>query len=65
MPTKKKATKINVTLVKSLIGSTDEQRAVVKSLGLGKVQSAKTHNASPQVNGMIKKVSHLLLVEEV
>ena len=63
--TKKTAAKtVTVTLSKSVIGSTKEQIAVVRSLGLNKRGSSKTHNATPQILGMINKIVHLLEVVE-
>jgi large subunit ribosomal protein L30 len=59
------AGKITVTLKKSCIGTLPEQRATVRSLGLRKIGSHVTHEANPAVLGMVKKVSHLVSVEEV
>ncbi|MFZ5645223.1 MAG: 50S ribosomal protein L30 [Bacillota bacterium] len=56
--------KLKITLVKSLIGRPENQRATVKSLGLGKTNSFVVKNDSPIIMGMIKKVSHLVKVEE-
>lgn len=57
--------KLKVTLVKSVIGSSETQRATVKTLGLGKTNSSAEHNDTPQIRGMIRKIEHLLKVEEV
>lgn len=57
--------KLKVTLVKSVIGSTGSQRATVKTLGLGKMNSYSEHNDTPQVRGMIHKIEHLIKVEEI
>lgn len=59
------AQKLKVTLVKSVIGTPEVQRATVKSLGLNKLNSMTEHNDTPQIRGMINKVSHLVKVEEV
>ena len=56
---------IKVTLVKSTIGSTPYQKSVVAALGLKKIRSFKIHNDNACIQGMIKKVSHLLKVENV
>ena len=56
--------KIKVTLVKSTIGCKKDQIATVKALGLRKIRSVVEHNDTPQIRGMIKKVSHLVKVEE-
>lgn len=57
--------KLKVTLVKSVIGRSETQRATVKALGLGKLNSFAVHENTPQIAGMIQKVSHLVKVEEV
>jgi large subunit ribosomal protein L30 len=56
---------IKVTLVKSLIGSTERQRATVRALGLGRIGSSAIHVPSDAVMGMIRSVRHLLKVEEL
>ena len=56
--------KLNVKLVKSTIGCKKDQIATVKALGLHKIRDVKVHNDTPQIRGMIKKVSHLVEVEE-
>lgn len=58
-------TKLKVTLKKSVIGSTESQRATVRGLGLKKIRSSKVLINTPAVRGMIKKVIHLVDVEEV
>lgn len=57
------ANQIKVTLVKSLIGTRDTHRATVRGLGLGRVNSSKVLVDTPEVRGMINKVSYLLRVE--
>ena len=56
---------IRVTLVKSTIGYRQKQRDTVRALGLRKLQSSVIHKETPQIRGMINKVSHLVRVEEV
>ncbi|AEF93134.1 ribosomal protein L30 [Desulfotomaculum nigrificans CO-1-SRB] len=56
--------KLKITLVRSLIGKPETQRKVVRALGLGKTNSVVEHNDTPQIRGMINKVSHLVKVEE-
>jgi large subunit ribosomal protein L30 len=56
----KKSEKIQVKLVKSLIGTPDTQRKVVKSLGLTKKNQVVEHAATPTIMGMVNKVSHLV-----
>ncbi len=57
--------KLKITLQKSLIGRSEKQRVIVKTLGLKKVNSQVIHEDVPQIRGMIKKVSHLVKMEEV
>ncbi len=62
---KKKAKKIRVRLVRSVIGRKPEQRKTVKALGLGKMNSVVEKEANPAVLGMVNAVSHLVEVEEL
>jgi len=57
--------KLKVTLKRSVIGSTKEQRDTVIGLGLRRINHSKTLENTPAVRGMIKKVLHLVQVEEV
>ena len=54
------ANEIKIKLKKSLIGSTERQIRVVKSLGLSKVNQVVTQYDTPVIMGMVNKVSHLL-----
>ena len=58
------ADKLKITLVKSTIGAIPKHRATVEALGLKKIRSVVEHNDTPQIRGMINKVSHLVTVEE-
>ena len=58
-------TKLKVTLKRSLIGSTDKQRATVTGLGLKKIRQERILENTPAVRGMVKKVLHLVDVAEV
>ena len=57
--------KIRVTLVKSTIGQIDSVKDTVAALGLKKIRSFKELDDSPAVQGMIKKVNHLVKVENI
>ena len=57
---KAKTNTIKIKLVKSLIGASEAQRKVVKSLGLTKKDQTVEHNETPVIMGMVNKVSHLL-----
>ncbi len=56
--------KIKITLVRSLIGSTQKQIRVAKALGLTKTNQTVEHENTPIVMGMVKAIPHLLKVSE-
>jgi large subunit ribosomal protein L30 len=56
---------LKITLVKSTSKTTFKQSATVEALGLKKIRGVVEHPDTPQVRGMIKRVSHLVKVEEV
>ncbi|MBK7869238.1 MAG: 50S ribosomal protein L30 [Saprospiraceae bacterium] len=56
--------KIKITQVKSAIDRPKRQKETVKALGITKMQQTVVHEATPQILGMVKKVSHLVKVEE-
>ncbi|AHF15178.1 50S ribosomal protein L30 [Niabella soli] len=57
--------KLKVTLVKSPIDRPERQKLTLKALGLNKTNSSKEVEATPQILGMIRKVEHMVTVEEV
>ncbi|MCK9320377.1 MAG: 50S ribosomal protein L30 [Bacteroidales bacterium] len=57
--------KVRVTQIKSGIGRTLRQKQTLASLGLKKINQAKEHELTPQIQGMIDKVNHLIKVEEI
>ena len=57
--------KIKVTLVRSLIGRPEAQRRVVESLGLKKTNSSVVHDDTPAIRGMVRKIEHLVSVDNV
>ncbi|GAB1422449.1 50S ribosomal protein L30 [Anaerolineales bacterium] len=64
MAKKKEASQLRVTLVKSTIRYSTKQKLTVKSLGLRRLHSSVVVSDTPEVRGMIDKVSHLVSVEE-
>ncbi len=56
---------LKITLRKSTIGFEKTQKLTVKALGLGKLNSSKVQPDNPQIRGMIRKVTHLVEVEQV
>jgi large subunit ribosomal protein L30 len=57
--------KIKVTLVKSPIDRPERQKLTLQALGLNKTNSSREMEATPQVLGMIRKVEHLIKVQEL
>ncbi|MDQ6422107.1 50S ribosomal protein L30 [Paenibacillus sp. LHD-117] len=57
--------KLQITLVRSLIGRNEKQRATVEALGLRKIRQSVVHNDSAAIRGMVNAVNHLVTVEEV
>jgi len=58
-------TKIKITLVKSPIDRPERQKQTLKALGLNKVNATKEVEATPQILGMVRKVEHMIQVEEL
>jgi len=57
--------KIKVTKVKSSIGRLKNQKLTLEALGLRKINQTVEHDATPTILGMVKKVQHLVSVEEI
>jgi large subunit ribosomal protein L30 len=57
--------KLNIKLVKSIIGRKQNQIDTVKALGLKKINSEVEQQDTPQIRGMINRVSHLVEVKEI
>jgi large subunit ribosomal protein L30 len=55
---------LKVTLVRSPIGYAKDQKETVKALGLRRLHQTVEHQDSPSVRGMIRKIIHLVQVEE-
>jgi large subunit ribosomal protein L30 len=53
---------VRVTLVKSVAGTKAGHRATVKGLGLGRINSSRVLEDTPEVRGMINKVAYLVRV---
>jgi len=65
MPNKQTNEKtIFVTLVRSPIGYTKDQKATALALGLRRMHQTIEHRDTPSLRGMINKIAHLLQVEE-
>ncbi len=57
--------KIKITLVKSPIDRPERQKETLKALGLNKLNATRELEATPQILGMVRKVEHLVAVEEI
>jgi large subunit ribosomal protein L30 len=55
---------VKVTQVRSEIGQSERHRGTLRALGLGKIGRTAEHKESPQLAGMLRKVRHLVRVEE-
>jgi len=56
---------LKIKLVRSVIGRPQKQREVVKGLGLRKINSEVIREDRPEIRGMIRKIPHLIKVEEL
>ena len=57
--------KIKITQIKSGIDRSERQKQTLIALGLKKLNATKEVEATPQILGMVKKVSHLVKVEDL
>ncbi len=57
--------KIKITQIKSGIDRSERQKQTLIALGLKKLNASKEVEATPQILGIVNKVSHLVKVEEV
>lgn len=57
--------KLEITLVRSLIGRPEDQRITVKTLGLRKLHQTVVHEDNAAIRGMVNKVTHLVKVNEI
>ncbi|MGL4762393.1 MAG: 50S ribosomal protein L30 [Sarcina sp.] len=56
---------LKITLVKSLIGRKKSHIATANALGLKKIGKSVQHEGTPQIKGMIAKISYMINVEEI
>ena len=57
--------KLKITLVKSPIDRPERQKLTLEALGLNKTNASREVEATPAILGMVRKVTHLLKVEEI
>ena len=58
-------TKLRIEQVRSQIGQTRRHRGTLRALGLGRIGRTAEHEESRQLDGMLRKVRHLVAVERV
>jgi len=56
--------KVKLTQVRSAIGQTQRHRGTLRALGLGRIGKTAEHTEGPGLSGMLRKVRHLVNVEE-
>ena len=56
--------KLRITQVRSQIGQTQRHRGTLRALGLGRIGRSVEREESPETAGMLRKVRHLVKVEE-
>jgi large subunit ribosomal protein L30 len=57
--------KLKVTLVRSSIGLEKSQGETCEALGLHRIRRTRIHDNNPVIRGMVRKVRHLVTVEEI
>jgi large subunit ribosomal protein L30 len=56
--------KVKITQVRSQIGQSERHRGTLRALGLGRIGRSAEHKESPQLAGMLRKVRHLVKVDD-
>ena len=55
---------LKITQVRSTIGQTQKHRGTLRALGLGKIGRTVERSESPALDGMLRKVRHLVRIED-
>ncbi len=56
--------KLKITQIRSQIGQSKKHRGTLRALGLGKIGRTAEHQESPETLGMLRKVRHLVRIDE-
>jgi large subunit ribosomal protein L30 len=56
--------KVKITQIKSQIGQSERHRGTLRALGLGRIGNTREHDESPVLAGMLRKVAHLVKVDQ-
>ena len=57
--------KVKITQVRSVIDRPQDQKLTIKALGLGKIDKSVSVEFTPQIKGMVNKVSHLIKIDNL
>jgi large subunit ribosomal protein L30 len=57
--------KVRITQIKSKIDRNIKQKATLEAMGFKKTNDSVEHEKTPQIEGMINKVKHLVIVEDI
>jgi len=57
--------RLRITQTKSVIDRPEPQKRTMEALGLGRPNTSREHNDTPAIRGMLRKVSHLITIEEI
>lgn len=57
--------KVKITQVRSKIGCSRKQKDTLEALGLGRINRTVEKEKSAQIKGMIDKVNHLVVIEDI
>jgi large subunit ribosomal protein L30 len=57
--------RLRLTQTGSAIGQSPRHRGTLRALGLGRIGKSREHNVTPALEGMLRKVRHLVKVEEI
>ena len=60
-----KTKRVRVTQVRSSIGRKEQHRRTIRALGIKRHQQSVEHELTPAIEGMLKKVSFMVEVEEI
>ena len=54
---------VKITQVRSSIGETSTHRGTLRALGLGRIGKVAEHKTTPELEGMLRRVAHLVRVD--
>ena len=54
---------LKITQVRSIVGQSERHRGTLRALGLGKIGRSAEHQDSPQLQGMLRQVRHLVRID--